>query len=233
MKDKNHKPVLVTGGAGFIGPHLCERLLREGCDVLCVENYYTASKENILHLLENPYFEIIRQDITFPLYVEVDEIYNPACPASPVHYQNDPGQITKVNVHGSINILGLAKRLKAKILQASSSEVYGDPAVRPQPETYLGSVNPIGPCACYHEGKRCAETLFFDYHRQHEVKIGVIVLEPQREGPIEFLHGEALFEAPEEAFADGPKKPFQAQEDFPTGHVFEVSVRLVPLPLTA
>lgn len=165
--------MLVTGGAGFLGSHLCERLLKEGCDVLCVDNFYTGTKRNIVHLLENPYFELLRHDITFPLYVEVDEIYNLACPAAPIHYQNDPVQTTKVNVHGSINMLGLAKRLKAKILQASTSEVYGDPTVHPQPETYLGSVNPIGPRACYDEGKRCSETLFFDYHRQHGIKIKV------------------------------------------------------------
>jgi len=173
MRESNQLHVLVTGGAGFLGSHLCERLLKEGCDVLCVDNFYTGTKRNIVHLLENPYFELLRHDITFPLYVEVDEIYNLACPAAPIHYQNDPVQTTKVNVHGSINMLGLAKRLKAKILQASTSEVYGDPTVHPQPETYLGSVNPIGPRACYDEGKRCSETLFFDYHRQHGIKIKV------------------------------------------------------------
>ena len=169
----SNKRILVTGGAGFLGSNLCERLINEGCDVLCVDNFYTGSKRNILHLLKNPYFELLRHDITFPLYVEVDDIYNLACPASPIHYQNDPVQTTKVNVHGSINILGLAKRLKAKILQSSTSEVYGNPTVHPQPETYCGSVNPIGPRACYDEGKRCAETLFFDYHRQHGLKIKV------------------------------------------------------------
>ena len=173
MKDSNHIRVLVTGGSGFIGSHLCERLLNEGRDVLCVDNFYTGTKRNILHLLKNPFFELIRHDITFPLYVEADEIYNLACPAAPIHYQNDPVQTTKVNVHGSINMLGLAKRLKAKILQASTSEIYGNPTVHPQKETYLGSVNPIGPRACYDEGKRCAETLFFDYHRQHGIKIKV------------------------------------------------------------
>ena len=167
------KRVLVTGGAGFLGSHLCERLLNEGCDVLCVDNFYTGSKRNIEHLLANPYFELLRHDITFPLYVEVDQIYNLACPASPIHYQNDPVQTTKVNVHGSINMLGLAKRIKAKILQASTSEVYGDPSVHPQPETYHGNVNCIGPRSCYDEGKRCAETLFFDYFRQHRLKIKV------------------------------------------------------------
>ena len=173
MKDSKHIRVLVTGGAGFLGSFLCERLLQEGHDVLCVDNFFTGTKRNIVHLLENPFFELVRHDITFPLYVEVDEIYNLACPASPIHYQMDPVQTTKVNVHGSINMLGLAKRIKARILQASTSEVYGDPTVSPQPETYLGSVNPIGPRACYDEGKRCAETLFFDYHRQHKVAIKV------------------------------------------------------------
>ena len=167
------KRVLVTGGAGFLGSHLCDRLLSKGYDVLCVDNFYTGSKRNIAHLLGNTYFEIVRHDITFPLYVEVDDIYNLACPASPIHYQNDPVQTTKVNVHGSINMLGLAKRIKAKILQASTSEVYGDPAVHPQPETYHGNVNCIGPRSCYDEGKRCAETLFFDYFRQHKLRIKV------------------------------------------------------------
>jgi len=167
------KKILVTGGTGFLGSHLCEKLLNEGYEVLCVDNFYTGSKENIIHLLSNPYFEVLRHDICFPLYVEVDEIYNLACPASPIHYQFDPVQTTKTSVHGSINILGLAKRVKAKILQASTSEVYGDPVIHPQPETYWGNVNPIGPRACYDEGKRCAETLFFDYHRQHGLKIKV------------------------------------------------------------
>lgn len=167
------KRVLVTGGCGFIGSHLCERLLEEGCEVLCVDNNFTGTKGNITHLLSNPNFEFIRHDITFPLYIEVDEIYNFACPASPIHYQFDPVQTTKTNVHGSINMLGLAKRLKAKIFQASTSEVYGDPGVHPQPETYWGRVNPIGSRACYDEGKRCAETLFFDYHRQHNLRIKV------------------------------------------------------------
>ena len=167
------KRILVTGGAGFLGSHLCERLLSKGCDVICVDNFYTGSKRNIENLIGNPYFELLRHDITFPLYVEVDEIYNLACPASPIHYQNDPVQTTKVNVHGSINMLGLAKRIKAKILQASTSEVYGDPTVHPQPETYHGNVNCIGPRSCYDEGKRCAETLFFDYFRQHKLNIKV------------------------------------------------------------
>jgi len=168
------KRVLVTGGAGFLGSHLCERLLARGDDVLCVDNYFTGRKDNIAHLLHQPNFEPMRHDITFPLYVEVDEIYNLACPASPIHYQFDPVQTTKTSVIGAINMLGLAKRVKAKILQASTSEVYGDPIVHPQDESYRGNVNPIGPRACYDEGKRCAETLFFDYHRQHKVKIRVV-----------------------------------------------------------
>ena len=165
--------VLVTGGAGFIGSHLCERLLADGCDVLCVDNFFTGTKDNIAHLVGSPHFELMRHDVTFPLYVEVDEIYNLACPAAPIHYQYDPVQTTKTSVHGAINVLGLAKRVKAKILQASTSEVYGDPQVHPQPEAYWGHVNPIGLRACYDEGKRCAETLFFDYHRQHRLRIKV------------------------------------------------------------
>ena len=165
--------VLVTGGAGFIGSHLCERLLTEGSDVLCVDNFFTGTKDNIAHLIGNPHFELMRHDVTFPLYVEVDEIYNLACPAAPIHYQFDPVQTTKTSVHGAINVLGLAKRVKAKVLQASTSEVYGDPQVHPQPEAYWGHVNPIGLRACYDEGKRCAETLFFDYHRQHGLRIKV------------------------------------------------------------
>lgn len=167
------KKILITGGCGFLGSHLCERLLNMGHDVLCVDNFYTGSKDNIKHLLGDCNFELMRHDITFPLYVEVDEIYNLACPASPVHYQNDPVQTTKTSVHGAINILGLAKRLKAKVMQASTSEVYGDPEVHPQVESYWGSVNPIGLRSCYDEGKRCAETLFFDYHRQHKLQIKV------------------------------------------------------------
>jgi UDP-glucuronate decarboxylase len=167
------KRVLVTGGAGFLGSHLCSRLLDEGCDVLCVDNFFTGSKKNVKGLIANPNFELMRHDITFPLYVEVDEIYNLACPASPIHYQLDPVQTTKTSVHGAINVLGLAKRVKAKILQASTSEVYGNPQVHPQPETYWGHVNPIGLRSCYDEGKRCAETLFFDYHRQHNLMIKV------------------------------------------------------------
>ncbi len=167
------KRILVTGGAGFLGSHLCERLLAAGHEVLCVDNFYTGRRANVAHLLDDPRFELMRHDITFPLYVEVDEIYNLACPASPVHYQFDPVQTTKVSVHGAINMLGLAKRRKARILQASTSEVYGDPTVHPQPEDYWGNVNPVGPRACYDEGKRCAETLFFDYHRQHGLRIKV------------------------------------------------------------
>lgn len=167
------KRILVTGGAGFLGSHLCERLLKEGHDVICADNFFTGSKDNIRHLLDNPYFELMRHDVTFPLFVEVDEIYNLACPASPIHYQHDPVQTTKTSVHGAINVLGLAKRVGAKVFQASTSEVYGDPEIHPQPEEYRGNVNPIGPRACYDEGKRCAETLFFDYHRQHGVKIKV------------------------------------------------------------
>jgi UDP-glucuronate decarboxylase len=168
------KRILVTGGAGFIGSHLCEQLIARGDEVLCVDNFFTSRRQNIIHLLGNPMFEFLRHDITWPLYVEVDQIYNLACPASPVHYQFDPVQTTKTNVHGSINMLGLAKRLKVRILQASTSEVYGDPAEHPQKETYWGNVNPIGPRACYDEGKRCAETLFFDYQRQHNLDIRVI-----------------------------------------------------------
>ena len=167
------KRVLVSGGAGFLGAHLCERLLAESHDVLCIDNYFTGTKDSIAHLLSDPHFEIMRHDVTFPLYVEVDEIYNLACPASPIHYQFDPVQTTKTSVHGAINMLGLAKRVKAKIFQASTSEVYGDPEVHPQAEDYRGNVNPLGPRACYDEGKRCAETLFFDYHRQHGLRIKV------------------------------------------------------------
>lgn len=167
------KKILVTGGAGFLGSHLCERLLQEGHDVLCVDNYFTGTKGNIAHLISNPNFEAMRHDVTFPLYVEVDEIYNLACPASPVHYQFDPVQTTKTSVHGAINMLGLAKRIKAKIFHASTSEVYGDPKVHPQLESYWGNANPIGVRSCYDEGKRCAETLFFDYYRQHKLRIKV------------------------------------------------------------
>lgn len=167
------KRVLITGGAGFLGSHLCKSLLKKGCDVLCVDNFYTGSKNNVIKLMENPHFEIMRHDVTFPLYVEVDEIYNLACPASPIHYQSDPVQTTKTSVHGAINMLGLAKRVKAKILQASTSEIYGDPDEHPQTESYWGNVNCIGPRSCYDEGKRCAETLFFDYFRQHRLQIKV------------------------------------------------------------
>jgi len=175
MKFYSLRPrVLVTGGAGFLGSHLCERLLAEGSEVLCVDNFFTGARANISHLLDNPRFELLRHDITFPLYIEVDQIYNLACPASPIHYQFDPVQTTKTSVIGAINMLGLAKRTKARILQASTSEVYGDPSVQPQPESYWGHVNPIGPRSCYDEGKRCAETLFFDYYRQHKLDIRVI-----------------------------------------------------------
>ena len=167
------KRVLVTGGAGFLGSHLCQRLVEQGDDVLCADNFFTGTKDNIIHLLDKPNFELMRHDVTFPLYVEVDEIYNLACPASPVHYQHDPVQTTKTSVHGAINMLGLAKRTGARIFQASTSEVYGDPQVHPQPESYWGHVNPVGERSCYDEGKRCAETLFFDYHRQHGLNIKV------------------------------------------------------------
>jgi UDP-glucuronate decarboxylase len=170
---KERKRVMVTGGAGFLGSHLCERLLEQGHEVVCVDNFFTGRKANIAHLLDNPYFEMLRHDVTFPLYIEVDEIYNLACPASPIHYQFDPVQTTKTSVHGAINMLGLAKRIRAKIFQASTSEVYGDPDIHPQPESYRGNVNPIGIRACYDEGKRCAETLFFDYNRQHKLRIKV------------------------------------------------------------
>ncbi len=168
-----HNRVLVTGGAGFIGSYLCERLLKQGCEVVCLDNFFTGSRTNVAHLFDHPMFELMRHDVTLPLYVEVDEIFNMACPASPVHYQFDPVQTTKTSVHGAINMLGLAKRVKAKILQASTSEVYGDPVVHPQTEEYWGNVNPIGPRSCYDEGKRCAETLFFDYWRQHQLRIKV------------------------------------------------------------
>lgn len=172
-KYSSRKRVLVTGGAGFLGSHLCERLLNDGHEVICADNFFTGSKDNIKNLLTNPFFEIIRHDVTLPLYLEIDEIYNLACPASPIHYQHDPVQTTKTSVHGAINMLGLAKRTGAKIFQASTSEVYGDPQIHPQPESYWGHVNPIGIRSCYDEGKRCAETLFFDYHRQHKLRIKV------------------------------------------------------------
>lgn len=174
MPIENHHACLVTGGAGFLGSHLCEKLLERGHEVLCVDNFFTGTRRNIEHLIGHPRFEVMRHDVTFPLYVEVDEIYNLACPASPVHYQHDPVQTTKTSVHGAINMLGLAKRVKAKILQASTSEVYGDPQVHPQREDYWGHVNPIGIRSCYDEGKRCAETLFFDYHRQHKLRVKVM-----------------------------------------------------------
>ncbi|MBV8849633.1 MAG: SDR family oxidoreductase [Methylobacteriaceae bacterium] len=174
LSDGHAKKILVTGGAGFLGSHLCERLLAQGHDVLCVDNFFTGTRRNIAHMMGEPSFEFLRHDVTFPLYVEVDEIYNLACPASPIHYQFDPVQTTKTSVHGAINVLGLAKRVKARVLQASTSEVYGDPEIHPQQETYWGRVNPIGYRACYDEGKRCAETLFFDYHRQHRLEIKVM-----------------------------------------------------------
>ncbi len=174
MKHYSSKRILVTGGAGFIGSHLCERLLNEGHEVTCLDNFFTSRRANVVHLLANPHFELIRHDVTLPLYVEIDQIYNLACPASPVHYQYDPVQTVKTSVHGAINMLGLAKRVKARILQASTSEVYGDPQIHPQVEEYWGNVNPIGVRSCYDEGKRCAETLFFDYHRQHKVDIKVV-----------------------------------------------------------
>lgn len=170
----DYKKVLVTGGAGFLGSHLCDRLIEQGHDVICVDNMFTGSKRNIAHLIGHPRFEFLRHDVTFPLYIEVDEIYNLACPASPIHYQHDPVQTTKTSVHGAINMLGLAKRLRAKILQASTSEVYGDPEIHPQVESYWGRVNPIGLRSCYDEGKRCAETLFFDYYRQHKLRIKIV-----------------------------------------------------------
>jgi len=174
MRNYNiRKRILVTGGAGFLGSHLCERLVAQGHDVLCADNFFTGTRDNIAHLFADPHFELIRHDVTFPLYVEVDQIYNLACPAAPIHYQHDPVQTTKTSVHGAINMLGLAKRVKAKILQASTSEVYGDPTVHPQTESYWGNVNPIGLRSCYDEGKRCAETLFFDYWRQHKLRIKV------------------------------------------------------------
>jgi UDP-glucuronate decarboxylase len=174
MRNYNpNKRILVTGGAGFLGSHLIDRLIARGDEVVCVDNYFTGNKKNITHLLNHPNFELIRHDVTFPLYIEVDQIYNLACPASPVHYQHDPVQTTKTSVHGAINMLGLAKRIRARIFQASTSEVYGDPVVHPQVESYWGNVNPIGPRSCYDEGKRCAETLFFDYHRQHKLDIRV------------------------------------------------------------
>lgn len=173
MKELTTRRVAVTGGAGFLGSHLCQRLIDLGHEVICIDNYFTGTKKNVYHLLDNPRFEMLRHDVTFPLYIEVDEIYNLACPASPIHYQYDPVQTTKTSVHGAINMLGLAKRIKAKIFQASTSEVYGDPQIHPQPESYWGHVNPTGIRSCYDEGKRCAETLFFDYHRQHNLRIKI------------------------------------------------------------
>lgn len=174
MKTPTHSRTLITGGAGFLGSHLCDRLISEGHDIICLDNFFTGTKNNVAHLIGHPNFELMRHDVTFPLYVEVDQIYNLACPASPIHYQHDPVQTTKTSVHGAINMLGLAKRTKAKIFQASTSEVYGDPEMHPQQESYWGKVNPIGPRSCYDEGKRCAETLFFDYQRQHKLEIKVV-----------------------------------------------------------
>ena len=174
MKDYHRKRVLVTGGAGFLGSHLCERLLAEGCDVICLDNFFTGTRDNVIHLMDDHHFELLRHDVVLPLFIEVDEIYNLACPASPIHYQYNPIKTTKTSVMGAINMLGLAKRTRARILQASTSEVYGDPAVHPQPESYWGNVNPIGPRACYDEGKRCAETLCFDYHREHGLPVKVV-----------------------------------------------------------
>jgi UDP-glucuronate decarboxylase len=174
MTNYKRKRVLVTGGAGFLGSHLCEQLIAAGHEVVCVDNFFTGTRDNVAHLLTQPHFELIRHDVTFPLYIEVDEIFNLACPASPIHYQHDPVQTTKTSVHGAINMLGLAKRVRAKILQASTSEVYGDPTMHPQREEYWGNVNPIGSRSCYDEGKRCAETLFFDYYRQHKLRIKVV-----------------------------------------------------------
>jgi UDP-glucuronate decarboxylase len=174
LRISNRKRVLITGGAGFLGSHLCERLVLDGCDVICVDNFYSGTRDNIYHLISNPHFEFIRHDVSIPLHLEVDEIYNLACPASPVHYQRDPVQTTKTSIYGAINMLGLAKRTKARVFQASTSEVYGDPEVHPQVEGYWGHVNPIGIRSCYDEGKRCAETLFFDYHRQHDIDIKIV-----------------------------------------------------------
>ena len=211
MKTPLCKRILVTGGGGFLGSHLCDNLLQKGHDVICVDNFFTGAKNNILHLLDNPRFELIRHDITFPLYLEVDEIYNLACPASPLHYQFDPVQTTKTSVHGAINILGLTKRVKARVFQASTSEVYGDPEQHPQQESYWGQVNPIGPRACYDEGKRCAETLFFDYHRQHglEIKVGRIFntygprMHPQDGRVVSNFIVQALQQEPITLFGDG------------------------------
>lgn len=211
MKEKHRQRILVTGGAGFLGSHLCERLVAEGHDVLCVDNFYTGTKENIAHLLREPNFELMRHDVTFPLYVEVDQIYNLACPASPVHYQHDPVQTTKTSVHGAINMLGLAKRVKARILQASTSEVYGDARVHPQQEDYWGHVNPIGPRSCYDESKRCAETLFMDYRRQHGVQIKIARIfntygprmHPDDGRVISNFMRQALTDAPITVYGDG------------------------------
>ncbi len=234
MKSLQRKRVLVTGGAGFLGSHLCERLLAEGDDVICVDNFFTGTKDNILHLLENPHFEVMRHDITFPLYVEVDEIYNLACPASPIHYQYDPVQTTKTTVHGAINMLGLAKRVNAKIFQASTSEVYGDPELHPQPESYWGNVNPIGVRSCYDEGKRCAETLFFDYFRQHKLRIKVArifntygpYMHPNDGRVVSNFIMQALQDQPITVYGDGSQtRSFCYVDD-----LIEVFVRLMATP---
>lgn len=224
----SEKRIAVTGGAGFIGSHLCKRLLNEGHEVICVDNFFTGTKRNILTLLDNPNFELVRHDVTFPLYLEVDEIYNLACPASPVHYQFDPVQTTKTSVHGAINMLGLAKRTKAKILQASTSEVYGDPEVHPQPESYWGKVNCVGIRSCYDEGKRCAETLFFDYHRQHKLDIRVVRIfntygpnmHPQDGRVVSNFIVQALQNKPITIYGDGSQtRSFQYVDDLVTGMI--------------
>lgn len=234
MKSQIRKQVLVTGGAGFVGSHLCERLLADGHDVICVDNFFTGTKDNILHLLSNPHFEIMRHDVTFPLYVEVDEIYNLACPASPIHYQHDPVQTTKTSVHGAINMLGLAKRLNAKIFQASTSEVYGDPQIHPQTEDYWGHVNPIGFRSCYDEGKRCAETLFFDYRRQHNLRIKVArifntygpKMHPNDGRVVSNFIMQALQGLPITIYGDG----FQSRSFCYVDDLIEVFVRLMDSP---
>ncbi len=222
------KKILVTGGAGFLGSHLCDALIEKGHEVLCVDNYFTGNKSNIVHLIGNPRFELMRHDVTFPLYVEVDEIYNLACPASPIHYQHDPVQTTKTSVHGAINMLGLAKRVNAKILQASTSEVYGDPTMHPQREEYWGNVNPIGIRSCYDEGKRCAETLFFDYHRQHDLRIKVMRIfntygprmHPQDGRVVSNFIVQALNQEPLTIYGDGSQsRSFCYVDDLITGMI--------------
>ncbi len=233
-KITNHKRVLVTGGAGFLGSHFCDRLVADGCDVLCADNFFSGTKDNIAHLIGNPRFELLRHDVTFPLYVEVDEIYNLACPASPIHYQYDPVQTTKTSVHGAINMLGLAKRTKAKILHASTSEVYGDPSVHPQTEDYWGHVNPIGLRSCYDEGKRCAETLFFDYRRQHQLRIKVARIfntygprmHPNDGRVVSNFIEQALKGAPITVYGDGK----QTRSFCYVGDLIEAFVRLMATP---